>query len=622
MVAVAPFPSTNQPCWRPDGSPAGEPFPEHGGSFWTEGKELRQVLIRVKSRDKEVSPAVLKLETPRTNGTAGYSTEYRGDYAETIQRLSLEPGARTLNFQIGVADGDWETVTKLIPYTNAILADGMISKTAWQKMNDWESGVDCIATKDGSLTVSYRYSNKDDWQSRMVVVYPEGMRQRLRGPARGGAGLVQGMALLTANEAKKMVAFELQRRLYCWVGFRNVSLEPGHKTVVEVKDFSGENQFGLKAQNLCFGPVIEQTSEAKQSANQEIARLKLQHAEQEVKDAEMRFSTGLMTEYEVQRAKVSRDIAVAEVKGDNVEAARLKLAIAELDLDVAGKKLSVGKATSQEFEQAKLARDLAAASPSLLAELTELQFLAWQDEWKTNQPGAARHPDSSTVTDAQELGWLRCVQPGSCDARALKLVPEPRFLHLWFSHPLFNRTSLNEVALLDGQNNVISLGANGSMAGGAQDANGQNGNLGWLTHTLSPAVGPNIPPRVTVRLCYTVGPLENTQEVAVTPITRTSMSLEGNSQLNGMGQNVDGKAFVAIAVDAGKMKSRRFGVVAVTKDGRDLTTGGSWSGNADGTGVRVEEFEFAVPLADVAKFVIGTRPIRTREWNDVVLPPN
>jgi hypothetical protein len=34
----------------------------------------------------------------------------------------------------------------------------------------------------------------------------------------------------------------------------------------------------------------------------------------------------------------------------------------------------------------------------------------------------------------------------------------------------------------------------------------------------------------------------------------------------------------------------------------------------------VAEFDFGVPLSDVAKFIIGTRPIRTMEWKNVVLP--
>ena len=95
------------------------------------------------------------------------------------------------------------------------------------------------------------------------------------------------------------------------------------------------------------------------------------------------------------------------------------------------------------------------------------------------------------------------------------------------------------------------------------------------------------------------------------------MTLEGGSLLNGVGQNVDGKAFVTIAVDANKLGARRFGVVALTKAGRRLTARGSMGGNP---GLYVEEFVVDTPLADVAQFLIGTRPIRVMEWKNVVLP--
>lgn len=127
---------------------------------------------------------------------------------------------------------------------------------------------------------------------------------------------------------------------------------------------------------------------------------------------------------------------------------------------------------------------------------------------------------------------------------------------------------------------------------------------------------------MTVQLTYTLGPLERTQELVVTPKTSTSMSLEGDSQLNGVGQNVDGRAFVSVAVDAKKMASRKFGAIAVDKAGRQVTPVGTESGGTVGSGLRVESFDFEMPLADVAKFIIGARPVRTNEWKDVVLPPN
>ncbi len=260
-----------------------------------------------------------------------------------------------------------------------------------------------------------------------------------------------------------------------------------------------------------------------------------------------------------------------------------------------------------------------AQSAASLSEPPQLRFLAWQDEWKTNQPGAARHPDGSPVTDATELKWLKAVWPGRMDVSSRKLNPEPRFLHLWFSHPGFRQWGFYEVSLFDDAGKPVKLGADGSTSSGSQDASDANGNLGWSYWALSPGAGTNIPSRLTVRLRYTMGALEHTQEVL---LPFSGMSLEGNSQLNGVGQNVAGKAFVAIAEDVAKLKTRQFDVMAVTKDGRELPHQGWGRAGPVDEGIRVENFDFEIPLAEVAKFIIGTRPIRTNNWQDVVLPIN
>lgn len=256
------------------------------------------------------------------------------------------------------------------------------------------------------------------------------------------------------------------------------------------------------------------------------------------------------------------------------------------------------------------------------AEPPKLQFLAWQDEWKTNKPFAARHPDGSPVTNATELQWLKDVQPGSLDVTSLKLDHEPRFLHLWFSHPAFTRNNFTELSLLNDAGNPIKLGGQSSVTGGFTEAGPRNGNLGWSYWTVSPGETTNHPARVTVRVRYTVGPLERAQDLVVIPESSTSLSLEGGSQLNGVGQTVDGRAFVAIAVAAKKMSARQFDAVAIAKDGREIPPAGSERGGAVGGDVRIERFEFETPLAEVAKFIIGTRPIQTNDWKDVVLPQN
>ena len=245
-----------------------------------------------------------------------------------------------------------------------------------------------------------------------------------------------------------------------------------------------------------------------------------------------------------------------------------------------------------------------------------LRFLAWQDEWKTNQPGAARHPDGSLVTEATELKWLRNVGAGGVSSGR---TPEPRFLHVWFSHPLFDASTFNDVSLLDDTGQVIPDGADGAICGSQQDANAADGKLGWYVRTFSPGPAAVASGHVTMRLRYTAGPLEQTNLVVI-PQQKVQATLEGESMLNGVGQTLEGKAFVSIAVNSGKMKARKFGVVAVTKAGQEMAASASESGFADGTGASVAQFTFDMPLADVAKFIIGTRPIRTNEWKNVVLP--
>lgn len=136
--------------------------------------------------------------------------------------------------------------------------------------------------------------------------------------------------------------------------------------------------------------------------------------------------------------------------------------------------------------------------------------------------------------------------------------------------------------------------------------------------TLSPGAGTSIPSRLTVRQYYTMGELGHTQEVSSD--YHGLLTLDGNSQLGGIGQNAEGRAFVAIAVDANQTQARQFDVIAVAKDGSRFPYEGFGRFGAIEQGVRVEDFDFAIPLAAVSKFIIGTRPIRTNEWKDVVLP--
>jgi hypothetical protein len=228
-----------------------------------------------------------------------------------------------------------------------------------------------------------------------------------------------------------------------------------------------------------------------------------------------------------------------------------------------------------------------------------------------------------------ELKWLKTVFPGGCKVGSPPLSPEPRFLQLWFSHPLFDEDSLDDVALLDVNGHAIPASARGNE--GNNFARTGHGQLAWRTKTFSKAYdlsGSNPPGRVTVQMRYTLGPLENTKEVLSN--FRGVMPLEGDGMVNIVGQDPKyGWAFIGFSYDAAALPGRQMSAEAVTRDGRTLVSRGIVAGGqSDGTGVeraagvRAAQFIFPVPLADVTKFIIGTRPIRTMEWTNVVLPSN
>jgi serine/threonine protein kinase len=329
-------------------------------------------------------------------------------------------------------------------------------------------------------------------------------------------------------------------------------------------------------------------------------------------------------------ANIGRQLAIIW-RGRILSAPVIRSAITSGELPISG---NLTDAESEELLEALNHREPSATPPNsnstpqvlaaARAQLTEppaLRFLAWQDEWQTNQLGAARHPDGSRVTDPIELGWLRQISPGRSGISGNKPKSEPRFLHLWFSYPPVGRTELNEVSLLDGVGKPILAGGRNSWFSQPHDPNDRNSNLGWFTATLSEWDWTNLSSHVTVQLTYTVGPLERVQELAITPNRAISIFLGGGGSLNNYGQNMDGTAFLTMTADVVGNSGRRFDAIAVTKEGREIPSkvrgSSAWLGTH---GMR--RFEFTLPLADVAKFRIGTRPVRTNEWRDVVLPGN
>ncbi len=62
--------------------------------------------------------------------------------------------------------------------------------------------------------------------------------------------------LVSSNEFASIKEFRLQRRKYQWVEFRNVSLQPGYQTTVEVRDAGGPYTSQAVAPNFPIPPFL------------------------------------------------------------------------------------------------------------------------------------------------------------------------------------------------------------------------------------------------------------------------------------------------------------------------------------------------------------------------------
>ncbi|HSI15077.1 MAG TPA: protein kinase [Chthoniobacter sp.] len=256
-----------------------------------------------------------------------------------------------------------------------------------------------------------------------------------------------------------------------------------------------------------------------------------------------------------------------------------------------------------------------APAPSL-AQPPVLRFFLWQEDlFAPSGSTTAWHVDGTPVTDAREVAVRKLLHPLYNDLNRDRKGGVPHFLHLYFSHPNIDLYCWREIALFNGEGQPIQS-ANGHFGSGIAIPTPETGGLGWVYFSLSPGSGNDVPARVTIRLRYTSGPIENTQEVA--PDFKGGIALEGGGQLAGIGQSANGQAFITLASNATGERSLQFGAEVVTKSGQRLSPDGR---TEHGGGLSVENFQFAVPLSEVAHFIVGTRPILTQEWKDVVLPP-
>ncbi|MEI6656519.1 MAG: protein kinase, partial [Verrucomicrobiota bacterium] len=151
----------------------------------------------------------------------------------------------------------------------------------------------------------------------------------------------------------------------------------------------------------------------------------------------------------------------------------------------------------------------ASAQGGLPDEVPQLRRLAWQDQVNAGL-GKAWLP--SGEDDPSDIGMPA---RAGVDISQLPAAKEnPRFLCLWFTHPLFDALSVAEISLLAADGKASLDIPSGELAIGRMPAWQGASNVGWITATLCAGTMNHIPPRATVILRYSVGAWQFWDDIA------------------------------------------------------------------------------------------------------------
>ena len=265
LAAIGNMPWTNPVCWLPDGQPSVAPFPLDNNfaiSNWAENMEIKKIAFYIRNESAEgISTPICRIsqESGAQPGSSAWDApDSRTPNGHFAQIIVCPKGALTMNISLGVANGTWETAITLKHENNF---------SGGEADGDWSATWQAVTGKEGDVAVSCSYKKNEDWESRMVYVDDtEKVIPIQENSSHVGNGQTGATLPVSSSEFARIKEFRLQRRKYQWVEFRNVSLQPGHATTVEVRDFGDENQSAqtmpttpAAAQNLTFGPVMERT---------------------------------------------------------------------------------------------------------------------------------------------------------------------------------------------------------------------------------------------------------------------------------------------------------------------------------------------------------------------------
>ena len=226
LLGVSENPSKDKPWWRPDGSPLEERPYDWGGVSVVSGKDeiAREFAVRLHNLPSEPVGTAWGSDPSCDSSSSSGNSNNLGKNLVDIRSIAMRmPATRqTLTIRFGVADGPWQTLAEASGNTTMGLPEG---KSALFSIIDDKSG-------DVVVSVAHNFT---DSALRVIVIGKDNREYYAHSEHAGKTSNVSQITATFSNiSLKDIKVFRLQNRDYKWVEFRNVSLQPGQKTDVQI----------------------------------------------------------------------------------------------------------------------------------------------------------------------------------------------------------------------------------------------------------------------------------------------------------------------------------------------------------------------------------------------------
>jgi hypothetical protein len=239
LVAIANMPWTNRDCWLPNGQSSAAPFPTRNFdiSNWSKDMEIKKIAFYIRNESAEgISTPVCRIsqESGAQPGSSGWAAPDKRNPVGLFGQIIVCPkGASTMNVSLGVANGVWETAVALEHQNNfgGAKADG-----------DWSATWGAVVGSNGDVAINCSCADNTNSETRMVDVDDAGNLTVIpKNSFKVSTLSTGGILLVSSNEFAHIKEFQLQRRKYQWVEFRNVALQPGLQTAVAIGELDHQN---------------------------------------------------------------------------------------------------------------------------------------------------------------------------------------------------------------------------------------------------------------------------------------------------------------------------------------------------------------------------------------------